>query len=128
MEQSAHVNLNHMICPAVLDPFQGGNYRLIACLHQAFLCSFVSKFLIYMFGQTIGDDNVNDDCNNKSTENIDDMGKCSMTLSSTQTNQNVAGNSKYSGENHWNTDGDNNAGFPTNNSNSADDPSTKKTT
>lgn len=116
MEQSAHVNLNHMICPAVLDPFQGGNYRLIACLHQAFLCPFVSKFLIYMFGQTIADDNVNDDCNNKSTE------------SSTQTNQNVAGNSKYSGENHWNTDGDNNAGFPTNNSNSADDPSTKKTT
>lgn len=47
--QTAQVNLNHMICPAILDPFQGANYRLIACMHQMLLCPIVSKFFGYMF-------------------------------------------------------------------------------
>lgn len=38
-----------MICPAILDPFQGANYRLIACMHQMLLCPIVSKFFGYMF-------------------------------------------------------------------------------
>lgn len=38
-----------MICPAILDPFQGTNYRLIACLHQMLLCPIISKFLGYVF-------------------------------------------------------------------------------
>lgn len=45
----AQVNLNHMICPAVLDPFQGANYRLYACVHQAFLCPIISKLFAYIF-------------------------------------------------------------------------------
>lgn len=38
-----------MICPAILDPFQGSNYRLYACIHQAFLCPIVSKCFAYVF-------------------------------------------------------------------------------
>lgn len=38
-----------MICPAILDPFQGGNYRLYACMHQAFLCPIISKVFAYIF-------------------------------------------------------------------------------
>lgn len=38
-----------MICPAILDPFQGGNYRVIACLHQALLCPIVSKTFNFLF-------------------------------------------------------------------------------
>lgn len=47
--QSAEVNLDHMICPAILDPFQGSNYRLSACLHQALLCPIISKVFAYVF-------------------------------------------------------------------------------
>lgn len=38
-----------MICPAILDPFQGANYRLVACMHQALLCPIISKLFGYMF-------------------------------------------------------------------------------
>lgn len=38
-----------MICPAILDPFQGANYRLMACMHQALLCPIITKFFGYVF-------------------------------------------------------------------------------
>lgn len=41
-----------MICPAILDPFQGGNYRLYACMHQALLCPIISKLFAYIFTPT----------------------------------------------------------------------------
>lgn len=38
-----------MICPAMLDPFQGASYRLIAAGHQALLCPIIAKLLGYLF-------------------------------------------------------------------------------
>lgn len=38
-----------MICPAILDPFQGASYRLVACMHQMLLCPIVSKLFGYVF-------------------------------------------------------------------------------
>lgn len=38
-----------MICPAVLDPFQGASYRLVACMHQMILCPLISKTFGYVF-------------------------------------------------------------------------------
>ncbi|XP_011304446.1 transmembrane protein 164 [Fopius arisanus] len=39
------VNLSHMLCPAVLDPFEGQYYRLWAVVHQAMLCPLLSKLI-----------------------------------------------------------------------------------
>lgn len=38
-----------MICPAILDPFQGANYRLVAATHQALLCPIIAKLFGYIF-------------------------------------------------------------------------------
>ncbi|XP_039278869.1 transmembrane protein 164 [Nilaparvata lugens] len=41
----AQVNLNHMLCPAVKDPFKGPHYRKLAVIHQAILCPLMCKSL-----------------------------------------------------------------------------------
>ncbi|XP_076160094.1 transmembrane protein 164 [Ptiloglossa arizonensis] len=41
------VNLSHMLCAAVLDPFEGQNYRLWTLVHQGLLCPLLSKLMHY---------------------------------------------------------------------------------
>lgn len=41
-----------MLCPAVLDPFNGPNYRLIAVTHQAILCPLMCKTICWAFEPT----------------------------------------------------------------------------
>ncbi|XP_017866624.1 PREDICTED: transmembrane protein 164 [Drosophila arizonae] len=43
------INLDHMLCAAVSDPFQGQNYRLFACCHQTLLCPLLSKGTALIF-------------------------------------------------------------------------------
>lgn len=38
-----------MLCPAVLDPFSGPNYRLSAIVHQAILCPLMAKTICFAF-------------------------------------------------------------------------------
>lgn len=58
--QPTHVNLNHMLCPAVLDPFEGPNYRIAAVIHQGILCPLLCKLVCLAFtprGTVITGDN-----------------------------------------------------------------------
>ncbi|XP_012226257.1 transmembrane protein 164 [Linepithema humile] len=41
------VNLSHMLCAAVLDPFEGQNYRIWAVIHQSLLCPSLCKLFCY---------------------------------------------------------------------------------
>lgn len=45
--QPVQVNLSHMLCAAVLDPFEGQNYRIWAITHQAILCPILCKLFCY---------------------------------------------------------------------------------
>ncbi|XP_017104083.1 transmembrane protein 164 [Drosophila bipectinata] len=45
------INLDHMLCAAMSDPFQGANYRLFACCHQTLLCPLLSKGTVLLFGR-----------------------------------------------------------------------------
>lgn len=42
------VNLSHMLCPAILDPFEGQNYRMFVFVHQGILCPLLSKLFCYV--------------------------------------------------------------------------------
>lgn len=43
------VNLNHMLCPALKDPFEGPNYRIAAVIHEALLCTLLCKLVTFLF-------------------------------------------------------------------------------
>ncbi|XP_050070104.1 uncharacterized protein LOC126558181 [Anopheles maculipalpis] len=43
------VNLNHMLCPALKDPFEGPNYRIFAVFHEAILCTLLCKLVTFLF-------------------------------------------------------------------------------
>ncbi|KAH8367198.1 hypothetical protein KR084_007896 [Drosophila pseudotakahashii] len=45
------INLDHMLCAAMSDPFQGANYRLFACCHQTLLCPLLSKGTVLLFNR-----------------------------------------------------------------------------
>lgn len=46
--QPSQTNLNHMLCPAILDPFEGQYYRIGACFHQAALCPLLCKICCFV--------------------------------------------------------------------------------
>ncbi|KAH0564324.1 transmembrane protein 164 [Cotesia glomerata] len=43
------VNLSHILCPAMLDPFEGRFYRLCAVVHESLLCPLLAKLLYLIF-------------------------------------------------------------------------------
>lgn len=50
--QISGVNLNHMLCPALADPFEGQNYRLAAIVHEGILCPLLNKLTVLVFADT----------------------------------------------------------------------------
>ncbi|XP_065369455.1 transmembrane protein 164 [Calliphora vicina] len=43
------INLNHMLCAAESDPFQGDNYRIAAVIHESILCPILNKLTVLIF-------------------------------------------------------------------------------
>lgn len=38
-----------MLCPAILDPFEGQNFRIAAIIHQGILCPLLCKIMCFVF-------------------------------------------------------------------------------
>ena len=47
--QLTGINLNHMLCAAESDPFQGDNYRIAAVIHESILCPILNKLTVLVF-------------------------------------------------------------------------------
>ncbi len=47
--QPTQINLNHVLCPALSDPFQTTNFRLCAVVHEALLCTLLCKIYYILF-------------------------------------------------------------------------------
>ncbi|XP_053965006.1 transmembrane protein 164 [Anastrepha ludens] len=45
------INLSHMLCAALSDPFQGQNYRIAATMHEILLCPILNKGTVIMFSK-----------------------------------------------------------------------------
>lgn len=43
-----------MLCPAILDPFEGQNYRIAAFIHQGILCPLLCKIVCFIFAPRNG--------------------------------------------------------------------------
>lgn len=77
--QLVQVNLSHMLCPAILDPFDGENYRIWATCHQLILIPllyklfcvgadfFLTKFPLTRVKSTLDEMLVNDSVKDKSS-------------------------------------------------------------
>ncbi|XP_018787758.1 PREDICTED: transmembrane protein 164 [Bactrocera latifrons] len=52
------INLSHMLCAALSDPFQGQNYRIAATIHEIFLCPILNKTTVLIFSKPIVMSNV----------------------------------------------------------------------
>ncbi|KAG4065235.1 hypothetical protein HA402_012677 [Bradysia odoriphaga] len=48
----SQINLNHVLCPALSDPFQTTNFRLCAVVHEALLCTLLCKIYCIVFRPT----------------------------------------------------------------------------
>lgn len=61
-----------MLCPAVLDPFEGPNYRLAAVFHQGILCPLLCKLICILFSPRGTVVTVNDQppTDNKTTSSV----------------------------------------------------------
>lgn len=46
-----------MLCPAILDPFEGPNYRIAAIFHQGILCPLLCKLMCFLFTPRTGENN-----------------------------------------------------------------------
>uniref|UniRef100_A0A336MF62 CSON014525 protein n=1 Tax=Culicoides sonorensis TaxID=179676 RepID=A0A336MF62_CULSO len=84
------INLNHMLCPAILDPFEGPNYRLFAILHQGILCPLLCKLICIIFmprsNQIYHETKTSNNNNQHLLERIQDKQYAHSTLTSKSNN------------------------------------------
>lgn len=90
-----------MLCPAILDPFEGQNFRIAAIIHQGILCPLLCKIMCFLFTPRKFTESTSNN-NHQQLEQSSNLSAHSSLSTSTSTTPTKSNNKTTANGNHKN--------------------------